>query len=311
MILDHRIAYWDLSAAGDKQTLLNDQELQLLTLTTTLTALASSDTVLVNAQPVLDDVSEAINAHDPVAVEQVTRSKFYEIPCPKPPYQWIWIEAIYNGRRYGALVQRMGVSDLEAMIADLRIRFLAKARETAEFIRESRPATVVRAFAWFEASGQAACEAEIVYWLNAAGDLLGSYRMPHPSPTLEDRPLVIYRIRCVEFWILHTFARLNCHNVVLEKRQGDVRKRRARKSPTAPLTVWHEIVVRRGPELRYAPAAVDGEKQDIRFHKVRGHYADYTKGKGLFGKWKVRIWVEEHAAGSRECGEVVASYTVE
>ena len=46
-------------------------------------------------------------------------------------------------------------------------------------------------------------------------------------------------------------------------------------------------------------------------HWVRGHYADYTNGKGLFGRLKVRIWIVEHTAGNPELGTVVSSYRVE
>jgi hypothetical protein len=58
-------------------------------------------------------------------------------------------------------------------------------------------------------------------------------------------------------------------------------------------------------------ASPDGEKRELRFHKVRGHYADYTNGKGLFGRLKVCIWIVEHTAGNPELGTVVSSYRVE
>jgi hypothetical protein len=54
--------------------------------------------------------------------------------------------------------------------------------------------------------------------------------------------------------------------------------------------VWHEIRITSVPQLRKHLAAPDrdGEKREMRFHWVRGHYADYTKGAGLFGKSKLR-----------------------
>jgi hypothetical protein len=51
----------------------------------------------------------------------------------------------------------------------------------------------------------------------------------------------------------------------------------------------------------------------VRFHSVRGHYADYTKGTGLFGNPDLRqvFWIPEHRAGNEELGTVAASYKVE
>jgi len=50
----------------------------------------------------------------------------------------------------------------------------------------------------------------------------------------------------------------------------------------------------------------------LRFHNIRGHYADYRKGNGLFGNPKLKklFWVPEHTAGDPELGTVVSSYKV-
>jgi hypothetical protein len=76
--------------------------------------------------------------------------------------------------------------------------------------------------------------------------------------------------------------------------------------------VWHEIVVTQNTEVRQARAEdpVEAEKHAVRLHKVRGHFADYRKGSGLFGKLKILIWVDEHEAGDSELGTVVSRYRV-
>jgi hypothetical protein len=87
-----------------------------------------------------------------------------------------------------------------------------------------------------------------------------------------------------------------------------------KKNSHPPFSVWHEIVVTSLPQLRReqkGEIAPDGEKRELRFHKVRGHYADYRKGKGLFGRLKVRLWIVEHEAGDPELGTVKSSYLVE
>lgn len=43
-------------------------------------------------------------------------------------------------------------------------------------------------------------------------------------------------------------------------------------------------------------------------HQCRGHFADYRKGKGLFGRLKGLYWISEHTKGSVEQGTIVKDY---
>lgn len=45
-------------------------------------------------------------------------------------------------------------------------------------------------------------------------------------------------------------------------------------------------------------------------HTCRGHFADYRKGKGLFGKLKGLYWINSHVRGSEEHGVVEKDYAV-
>ncbi|HXS93203.1 MAG TPA: hypothetical protein VN736_01290 [Candidatus Limnocylindrales bacterium] len=111
---------------------------------------------------------------------------------------------------------------------------------------------------------------------------------------------------------MSTFARINCHNVHLEP-IGGVKKAKV-KSNLDRGTVWHEIKI--GPIPKIGKSAdLDGgtdEHSEKRFHWVRGHYADYSKGNGLFGnpKLKVVFWIPEHGRGNKEVGDVVSSYHI-
>lgn len=46
-------------------------------------------------------------------------------------------------------------------------------------------------------------------------------------------------------------------------------------------------------------------------HLVRGHFADYRDGKGLFGKYKDVFWIPDHVRGNAENGIVIKDYEVE
>jgi hypothetical protein len=106
---------------------------------------------------------------------------------------------------------------------------------------------------------------------------------------------------------------MNCANVELVPVPGQGHSR-CHRHDRPPSSVWHEIKVTSVPKQRrqHATVAPDGEHRDVRFHWVRGHYADYTKGVGLFGNPKLRavFWIPEHRAGNEELGTVIPSYAV-
>jgi hypothetical protein len=45
-------------------------------------------------------------------------------------------------------------------------------------------------------------------------------------------------------------------------------------------------------------------------HICRGHFRDYTQGRGLFGKHKGLYWVDQHMRGSSKQGITVKDYAV-
>lgn len=269
--------------------------------------LASSDVILVNAQAVWDDLVPPVEQRDQEAWERL--ANFPNIPCPKPPFSTMWIEGHYGAaeQRCGALVARKEVRhDLETILAHMELE-----QSICELIRHDNPATMVNVVLFHDFEGSAVFTAVIEYWLDADGKFLSSFRqVPYLSGVDDERRE--NQIRCVKLrqgWLLHTFARLNCHNVKLLPQRAGAPGPKQRK-PHAPTVLWHEIVVEQIQSRTTRNQPPSGEKRELRFHRVRGHYADYTQGAGLFGKYKVRLWVDEHARGNPELGEVVAGYKV-
>lgn len=186
-----------------------------------------------------------------------------------------------------------------------------------ERITRDNPSTIVSFTVWEEVPhcAGAAISGTVFYWLDQDGAVEGSWWSSWPEretwPEGDKTEAVRSKLGWALAWVMHTFARLNCHNVKLLPMKAGAPSPKQIKKHKEPLTVWHEIVVEKVIERYAGPAIKSGEKADLRFHKVRGHYADYTKGAGLFGRYKVRIWVEEHSRGNIEAGEVVADYTVQ
>jgi hypothetical protein len=110
---------------------------------------------------------------------------------------------------------------------------------------------------------------------------------------------------------IHALMRMNCKNVELRPTVGPVLCAGARK-PIVPMSIWHEIVVGSIPKVQSREqAAMNAEGPiEIRCHWVRGHFADYTKGNGLFGRIKGVFWIPEHERGSEELGRVIPEYMV-
>jgi len=313
MILDGRTAPVPLREDGKKYA----ARFEL-----TQKALRSRDTILVNTNSVERDLFNADGTTD-------DRSYLDRrlIPRPKPPYPVMWLESVKANEWMGSLVTRMDIVNEDHLKAFVKASPISYDRDQLEAIGKLARPTIVEVVSWAAGKGYVEPVGDFVYWLNAEGDWQDS-RYWHFGP-LSDSFHGIADIQKDEFkWIrtnyqliaaceysvLHTFARMNCHNVKLVPITAGAPK--PKKSSHPPFSSpWHEIVVTSLPQLRReqkGEVAPDGEKRELRFHRVRGHYADYTKGKGLFGNPNLRkqFWIEEHKSGDPEQGTVVSSYTV-
>ena len=323
MILDNRFVSVAplLDGADQFQMMYAADQFEMIFANKILDALRSKETVLVDANSVSRDLTEALNQ------QRVTDFAVHGIPCPKPPFHQMWLECRPEERPYGpamrsgSLVNRVDVHPQESPIEAFD-RFGSPWPEIAgwkkdfpEFrkIEDQQPSTLVMAQFWHDDAPKRAtffAGAEI-YWLDQNGNFLDYLSLLWPPP--KSAADISREEKCTRrvflAWVLHTFARLNCHNVQLVPMKAGMPSHKHKHR--APSTVWHEIVVEQIQVKTKGNTTPSGEKQELRFHRVRGHYADYTKGAGLFGKYKVRIWVEEHARGNPELGEVVASYTVQ
>lgn len=54
----------------------------------------------------------------------------------------------------------------------------------------------------------------------------------------------------------------------------------------------------------------NGAHGESSLHIVRGHFADYSTGKGLFGKYRGRYWVSAHLRGNPEVGVTEKDYDI-
>jgi hypothetical protein len=105
---------------------------------------------------------------------------------------------------------------------------------------------------------------------------------------------------------------MNCRNVVL-KPMNEPKGPRHHQRDLVPATVWHEIKITDVPKVQSTGRnSLGRDESKERRHWVRGHYADYRNGAGLFGNPKLRcvFWIPEHQRGNAELGDVIPEYTL-
>lgn len=122
---------------------------------------------------------------------------------------------------------------------------------------------------------------------------------------------IVHRALGFAFACVHAFARLGCKNVTFEAIPGQfVPKNRKVAAARPNCSVWHRIVVHDMPRRKPSQIESSGKRRDIRHHWVRGHFADYTEGKGLFGKYRDVFWMPEHTRGNFNLGTVKQEHVI-
>jgi hypothetical protein len=111
---------------------------------------------------------------------------------------------------------------------------------------------------------------------------------------------------------MRVMALLNCSNVRLEdqgKTTDGIDKKTVKQKRLRSLT-YHELRVKVGEHTMpiYGRKGSTGGKG---LSIVRGHFRDYSKGKGLFGSLKYpAVWIPPHARGSAENGVIMKDYAL-
>jgi hypothetical protein len=111
--------------------------------------------------------------------------------------------------------------------------------------------------------------------------------------------------------VLMALSFLHCKNVTLDGNDVPVRIQKRRMAEgKLPLVKYYTLNIE--PMTRVLSREGGAEKNGAAkaMHICRGHFADYSKGNGLFGKYKGRYWIESHVRGSAELGTVVKDYNV-
>lgn len=108
--------------------------------------------------------------------------------------------------------------------------------------------------------------------------------------------------------MLLSLSFLHCKNVDLIK-SGTIKKQREKRQDREPKVKVYTLQIE--PVRRIlddAGARKTGIKQAL--HICRGHFKDFSKGKGLFGKYQGMYWWEAQVRGNAELGFIAKDYQV-
>jgi hypothetical protein len=108
--------------------------------------------------------------------------------------------------------------------------------------------------------------------------------------------------------VLWSLVLLGCKNVSTIETMPIHRSTKQQKDPNRLI---HKELCIEVPGKKYVTTASLREEDNrtgVAFHIRRGHLADYTEGKGLFGKYHGKYWIPSMTVGDAEHGTVIKSY---
>jgi hypothetical protein len=103
---------------------------------------------------------------------------------------------------------------------------------------------------------------------------------------------------------------LHCKNVQIAPHDPAPKTPGKRRSRHAPKIKYHTLQIE--PMKKVLREEGRAEETGIKhaLHICRGHFKDFSKGKGLFGKYQGMFWWDSQVRGSAERGAVVKDYNI-
>jgi hypothetical protein len=117
-------------------------------------------------------------------------------------------------------------------------------------------------------------------------------------------------IACASIPIIRALGMLNCKNVTTEQNPFVQHHRGKRARGPLARAVYHTLKLTLPGKQGTSSAHSIGGDALLARHIVRGHFADYRNGAGLFGRHKGVYWMPAHTRGSAQAGIVTKDYEI-
>lgn len=262
---------------------------------------------------VIDNVAEYI--------WKITDKEVWDIgkdfPCMAPPFPVFWIEYKYPSiiRSYGKLVERTEESAIQTGVL-----FYADVNNLTN--SESYWKVTAMSYSKFRENHGIH---QILGPLAICEMLLDKFGNPIEYPIISipavkgvkiDYAIAekeLPNIFSASFFVspCMSLSLMNCKNVKKEMKEPDAPlSKKYEKRHGRPLQKFYTLVI--DPMKELLKRQGEAEKTGIRkaLHICRGHFADYSEGNGLFGKYHGRYWMPSHIRGKRSFGTVEKDYAV-
>jgi hypothetical protein len=113
------------------------------------------------------------------------------------------------------------------------------------------------------------------------------------------------------FPFLFAFSLANCKNVTTSLVDPPEKLSRAhRRRHGMPLSRYYTLNIEPMKKVLREEGKVESHGLKHALSVCRGHFANYTAGKGLFGKYHGQFWIPQHVRGSANQGVVTKDYAV-
>lgn len=251
-------------------------------------------------------------------VECIKRSRLFlcpEIPFigePKKgndsllsPYKYIWVEPF--DKKWQREIHN-AVALMQITIKELRenmARFGAEDKLISEF-RNRKDDDYVCAISLFFPRNNQLGYFPIRMFVSKKGDFLG---MSTYKDINESDAQFQYDVAQIVHRVCSFLRFINLPNIKIAKQLSDNKMRKYCDKQKSNQTHYHILTVVK-PSKQAVSNGETHNEISMPLHQVRGHLADYTEGKGLFGKYNIRIWVPDHWRGELKYGKVSKDYKV-
>lgn len=129
------------------------------------------------------------------------------------------------------------------------------------------------------------------------------------SITQEDAQDLSESLVSVVGYVLLSLSFLNCKNVTIQRRYTNDHVAKASRQKQNGIR-YHVLKIDPMKQVLRSEGQSDSIGLKMALHICRGHFKDYSKGGGLFGKYKGLYWWDSYVRGELSNGAVVKDYSV-
>lgn len=274
-------------------------------------SLLKSDGIVIDAQSMLDYLSEKTGMDDDLLWPYVRDHIFINTP----PSDDCWVEWRFSGWRFAGLCEFRCASDIEKESTQNTIIDLPSYTLDMGFFSAGQYDSGGGYFP-FRASVFLRDDGTIILTRDGNFGMIGiesqgeEYDIAkHDRETYQRVYTMAAELVSI---VLFTFSMLNVKNVVRVEHKADRKlQERRKKRGQLPLVKYYTLEVEVPGKRAIGSSPANASETSSRpLHLVRGHLADYRDGKGLFGKHKGVYYIPSHMRGDIDNGVIKKRYRV-